>query len=91
MAPYEPGSTCQNRGCKEGLVGKAERQIWAQKGYGRLQENHWSEADECSHAEEVVGDDESKVGGEKEGGVDSVDLLSPGVSVVAKQLLRKWK
>jgi len=27
----------------------------------------WSQADERSHAEEVVGDDEGKVGGEEEG------------------------
>jgi hypothetical protein len=58
-------------------LGKKERQVCADEGYTGLQENHWSEADECSHAEEVVGNDESKVGGEKEGGVDSVDLLSP--------------
>jgi hypothetical protein len=28
-----------------------------------LEEVHWSEADECSHAEEIVSDDEGKVGG----------------------------
>jgi hypothetical protein len=43
-------------------VGKAERQIWAPKGYGRLQENNGAQADECSYAEEIVGDDEGAVG-----------------------------
>jgi hypothetical protein len=53
-------------------VGKAERQIWAQKGYGRLQENHWSQADECSHAEEIVGNDEGTVGGAEGQGVSTI-------------------
>jgi hypothetical protein len=51
------------------VVGKAETQTWIQEGYGRLQENHWSKADECRYAEEIVGDDEGAVGGEEEGGV----------------------
>jgi hypothetical protein len=51
------------------MVGATETQISAQEKYGRLQENHRSQADECSHAEEIVGDDEGKVGGEEEGGV----------------------
>jgi hypothetical protein len=29
----------------------------------RPEENDWSEADECGHAEEIVGADEGKVGG----------------------------
>jgi hypothetical protein len=58
-------------------VGKAESQIWIQKGYRCLQKVQWSEANESSDEEEIVGDDEGEVGGEKEGGVDSVDLLSP--------------
>jgi hypothetical protein len=44
-------------------VGKAERQIGAQEKFGGLQENHWSPANECSDAEEIVGDDEGAVGG----------------------------
>jgi hypothetical protein len=35
-----------------------ERQVCAEEGYAGLQENHWSEADECSHAEEIIGTDE---------------------------------
>jgi hypothetical protein len=46
------------------MVGKAEGQ-GAQEGYSSLQEIHCSEADECRYAEEVVGDDESTVGGEE--------------------------
>src|ERR1019366_5726882 len=64
---HERGSTSQNRCCKEGLVGKAEGQGKVQKGYRCLQEIHWSQADECSYAEEIVGDDEGTVGGAKEG------------------------
>jgi len=39
-------------------LGKKERQVCADEGYTGLQENHWSEADECSHAEEIIGTDE---------------------------------
>ena len=45
------------------MVGKAERQAGAQEIY-------WSEADGCSYAEEIVGDDEGQVGAEEEGKVD---------------------
>src|SRR5271157_747884 len=60
----------QNRRCKEGMMGKAEGQ-GTQKGHACLQKIHCSEADECGHAEETVGDDEGKVGGEEEGGVSA--------------------
>src|ERR1019366_3617049 len=79
---YEPGSTCQNRGCKEGLVGKAERQISAQKGYGHLQEDHRSQADECSYAEEVVGVDEGAVGSE-----ERVESIAQGLNVAVRRLV----
>jgi hypothetical protein len=51
-------------------VGKAEGQAWGQKGYACLQEIRCSEADECSHAKEIVSDDEGTVGGEEKGGVE---------------------
>ena len=65
----ERGCTSQNRSCEEGLMGKAKRQSWAQETWGRLQEVHRSQADECSHAEEVVGVDEGALGGEEVGGL----------------------
>jgi hypothetical protein len=40
-----------------------ERQVCPQKGRIVSEEIHWSEADECSYAEEIVGDDEGTVGG----------------------------
>jgi hypothetical protein len=46
-----------------------ERQVCAEEGYRCFQEIHWSEADECSHAEEIVGDDEGAVGGAEGQGV----------------------
>ena len=45
------------------MVGKPESQAGAQEGRAGREEVHWSEADECSHAEEIIGDDEGKVGG----------------------------
>jgi hypothetical protein len=42
-----------------------ERQVCAEEGYTDLQENNWSQANECSHAEEVVGVDEGVVGSEE--------------------------
>jgi hypothetical protein len=53
-------------------VGKAEKQIWAQEAFGRFQENHRSQADECSHAEEIVGNDEGAVGGAEGQGVGTI-------------------
>jgi len=38
--------------------------------YSCLQEIHCPEADECSHAEKTVGDDEGQMGGEEEGGLE---------------------
>jgi hypothetical protein len=55
-------------------VGKAERQVWPQKGYGRLQEDHWSQADECSHAEEIVRDDEGTLGSAEGQGIGQRNL-----------------
>jgi hypothetical protein len=42
------------------------RQVCPHKARSASQESHRSEADERSHAEEIVGDDEGKVGGEEE-------------------------
>lgn len=56
-------------------MGKAEGRGKVQKGYRCLQEIHWSQADECSFEEEIIGDDEGEVGGEEEGGVDRIDQL----------------
>jgi hypothetical protein len=53
-------------------VGKAERQTWAQKRYGRLQEDHRSQADEYSYAKEIVGNDEGAVGGAEGLGVGTI-------------------
>jgi hypothetical protein len=53
-------------------VGKAEGQGKVQKGYLCLQEIHWSQADESSFEEEIVGDDEGTVGGEKEGDLNPI-------------------
>jgi hypothetical protein len=39
-----------------------ERQVCAEEDYTGLQEDHSSQADECSYAEEIVGDDEGAVG-----------------------------
>jgi hypothetical protein len=50
-------------------VEKMGRQICAEEGYACPEENHWSEADECSHAEEIVGNDEGALGCDKEGGL----------------------
>jgi hypothetical protein len=47
------------------MVGKAEGQGAAQEGLACLQEIHPSEADECRHAKEIVGDDEDKMGAEE--------------------------
>jgi hypothetical protein len=49
------------------VVGEAERQVSPQKGRIASQEIHWTPPDERSHAEEIIGDDEGKVGGEEEG------------------------
>ncbi|MGA3319203.1 MAG: hypothetical protein ABSC64_22535 [Candidatus Korobacteraceae bacterium] len=46
-----------------------ERQVCPKEGYGCPEETRWSQADERSYAEEIVGDDESKVGAEKEDNV----------------------
>jgi hypothetical protein len=51
------------------MVGEAEGQ-GVQKGDACFQEIHRSEADECSHAEEIVGHDEGQVGGEEESSLE---------------------
>ena len=48
------------------------RQVRPKEGRSACQEIPCSEADEPSHAKEIVGDDESKMGGEEEGGVRRV-------------------
>ena len=50
-------------------MGKAEEQVWIPKDYDCLQEIHCSKADECGHAEEIVGNDEGEVGGKEEGNI----------------------
>ena len=55
----------QDSGCATSTMGEAEGEAGAQNGYSCLQEIHWSQADEYSHAEEIVGDDEGAVGGEE--------------------------
>jgi hypothetical protein len=50
-------------------VGQAKGEGYGKEGRASPEENDWSEADECSHAEEIVGNDEGKVGGEEEGDV----------------------
>ena len=49
-------------------MGKAEGEYCA-KGRGSCQEIRCSEAHECSHAEEIISNDEGKVGGEEEGSI----------------------
>jgi len=51
-------------------VGKAEGQGCSKEGCTSPEESPCEEANEPCYAEEVVGDDEEKVGGKKEGGVD---------------------
>jgi hypothetical protein len=43
------------------------RQVSAEDGRNASQEIHWSPPDESGNEEEVIGDDEGKVGGEEEG------------------------
>jgi hypothetical protein len=57
-----------------------ERQVCAEEGYTRLQENHWSQADECSYAEEIVGDDEGALGGAEGQGVGQGKLCVSALS-----------
>jgi hypothetical protein len=49
-SPYERGRTGQNRRCKEGMVGKAERQGWVQEGYASVQEINRPSSHDCNHA-----------------------------------------
>jgi len=45
-------------------LGKAERQVSLQEGRSAsesIQEIHLSSPDECSHAQEIIGNDEGKV------------------------------
>lgn len=46
-------------------MGKAEGQGKVQKGYRCLKEIDWSQADESSFEEEIISNDEGKVGGEE--------------------------
>lgn len=57
-------------------MGEAEGEAWGQKGYTRLQEIYRPQADEYSHAEEIVGDDEGALGGE-----EKVDSIVQGMNV----------
>lgn len=51
-----------------------EGQICPQEVRSVSEEFRCSQADECSHAEEIVSDDESAVGGEEEGDLDRINL-----------------
>jgi hypothetical protein len=62
-----------------------EEQICAEEGYTCLQEIHCSEADECSSAEEIVSDDEGKVGGEEESG-----LVGSGTEITPYRAEHGW-
>jgi len=53
-------------------MGKVEGKVCAEEDYTGLQEDHSSQADECSYAEEIVGHDEGKMGREEEGDVDAI-------------------
>jgi len=71
-----------------------EGQVCTKEGYRCLQEIHWSQADECSHAEEIVGDDEGKVDGEKEGENSiehKVNQCSWAASAALCHLWLKWE
>jgi hypothetical protein len=46
-------------------VGKAKGKCRGKEGAGCPEEGRWSQADECSYAEETVGDDEGTVGREE--------------------------
>src|ERR1039457_311487 len=59
-----------------------ERQVCAEEGYAGLQENHWSQADECCHAEEIVGNDEGAVGSE-----ERVESLVQDLKVAVRRLV----
>ena len=63
-------------------MGEAEGEAWAQKGYCRLKEIYRSQADEYSHAEEIVGDDEGALGGE-----EKVESIVQGLNVTVRRLV----
>ena len=63
-------------------MGKAERQARGQQGHGCLQEIYWSEADECSYAEEIVGVDEGAVDSE-----EKVESIVHGLNVAVRRLV----
>jgi hypothetical protein len=74
-------------------VGKAERQVCAEEGYTGLQESHWSQANECSYAEEVVGIDEGAVGPAEGQGVGQSNLCASALLYRRKNMASgtKWK
>jgi hypothetical protein len=59
-------------------MGKAEGKGCGNKGCTSPEENGWSKADECSHAEEIVNDDEGAVGGQKERGLEFAKFFCNG-------------
>ena len=63
-------------------MGKVERQVCAEEGYTGLQEDHWSQANECSYAEEVVGIDEGALGSEAE-----VESIVQDLNVAGRRLV----
>jgi hypothetical protein len=68
-------------------MGKVEGQVCAE-------EDHSSQADECSYAEEIVGDDEGAVDGEKEGENSiehKVNECSWAASAALCHLWLKWE
>ncbi len=72
----ECSGTGENQCGSETAVGKAEGQGCPNEGQGRPEEGHWPQADEPCYEEETVGDDESKVGSEEEGGVGKNRVVS---------------
>jgi|ERR1019366_3189334 hypothetical protein len=67
-----------------------ERQVCTEEGYGRLEEDHPSQANECRHAEEIIRDDEGTVGRAEEGkdSIERESTIFTGRLVV--QICKKW-
>ena len=66
MSDSSPG---QNRGGNEGWWAKQKGKAGPKKGRPLPEDSFGSQADECSHAEEIVGHDEGTVGGAESQGV----------------------
>jgi hypothetical protein len=57
------------------LFAGSERKISTEKGHLVREELYWSPSNESSHAQEIIGDDESALGCKEEGIVERIDLL----------------